>query len=60
MPWTSEEFKNKHAKDLTKSQASKASKIANAILKSGGDEGIAIATGIKKAKQKPKHERLYK
>lgn len=32
----------------------KAISIANAILKSGGSEGVAIATGIKKAKQMSK------
>lgn len=32
----------------------KAISIANAILKSGGDEGVAIATGIKRGKQMSK------
>jgi uncharacterized protein YdaT len=50
MPWTPDEFREKHAKDLTPKQAEKAAEIANAILRSGGDDGTAIATGIKHAK----------
>ena len=50
MPWTAESFKAKHAKHLSDAQAAEAARIANAILKNGGDEGTAIATGIKHAK----------
>jgi hypothetical protein len=51
MPWTAAQFKEKHFKDATDAQAEKASQIANAMLKDGADEGVAIATAIKKAKE---------
>lgn len=50
MPWTPQEFKQKHAKHLTDKQAVKAAQIANAMLKNGADEGTAIATAIKNAR----------
>lgn len=50
MPWTAEEFKNRHAKDLSPAQAKKAAAMANAMLKSGTKEGVAIATAIKRSK----------
>ena len=53
MPWTGSSFK-KHNKKLTPAQSAKAAKIANAILKSSGDEGMAIAVANKKAKTKRK------
>lgn len=56
MPWTPEEFKKKHAKHakhLTDHQAEMASRIADAILGRTGDEGLAIATGIARAKAGP-------
>lgn len=58
MPWTGKEFKERHAKDLTAGQASRAAAQANAMLKAGVPEGEAIATAIKHAKAKP-HETLY-
>jgi uncharacterized protein YdaT len=51
MPWTAKEFKDRHAKDLSPAQARKAASMANAMLKNGTDEGVAIATAIKRAKQ---------
>jgi uncharacterized protein YdaT len=51
MPWTPQEFKERHAKDLSPAQARKAAAMANAMLKSGTAEGTAIATAIKRAKQ---------
>ena len=56
MPWTPEQFRTRHAKNLTPSQAKKASAMANAMLKGGADEGMAIATAIKRSKRsrKPK------
>jgi uncharacterized protein YdaT len=60
MPWTAEEFRSKHAKDLSPEQAAEAAKQANAILKSGAPEGVAIATAIKNAKRKPKYTKLYR
>lgn len=59
MPWTPEEFKSKHAKGLSHAQAAKAAKIANAMLKSGAKEGVAIATAISRAKHKTVGDRLY-
>lgn len=50
MPWTADSFRAKHDKGLTKSQSARAAKMANAILRSGGDEGVAIATAIKHVK----------
>ena len=51
MPWTAKEFKERHAKDLSGPQAAKAAAQANAMLRSGTDEGVAIATAIKHAKR---------
>jgi uncharacterized protein YdaT len=56
MPWSPGEFKKKHAKKLGITQAVKASKVANAILREGGDEGVAIATGIARAKGQKRKE----
>ena len=39
------------AKNLTKPQKKKFVEIVNAILASGADEGVAIATAIKEAKK---------
>lgn len=55
MPWTTDTFK-KHKSGMSKSQAKKGAKMANAILSSclkGGDkqencERIAIATTLKR------------
>ena len=58
MPWTPKQFKERHAHGLTPRQARTAAAQANAILKSGGDEGVAIATAIKHAKASS-GQRLY-
>ena len=50
MPWTANSFRRKHNKSLTDAQASKAAEMANATLKSGASEGIAIATANKRVK----------
>ena len=50
MPWTPQEFKTRHAKHLSDSQAAKASRMANAMIAGGLDEGVAITTAIKRAK----------
>jgi uncharacterized protein YdaT len=57
MPWTGKQFKQRHAHALSSGQANKAAKQANAILRSGGNEGTAIATAIKNAKGMPKGRR---
>ena len=49
MPWTGEQFKERHAKHLSGAAASKAAEMANAMLREGTDEGTAIATAIKHA-----------
>jgi uncharacterized protein YdaT len=51
MPWTPSTFKSRHNKDLTAGGAKHAAKQANAILRSGASEGIAIATASKFAKE---------
>lgn len=53
MPWTGSSFK-KHNKKLSPAQSAKAARMANAILKSGGKEGVAIATANKYAKRRRK------
>lgn len=50
MPWTPNEFRRKHNKKLTLAQAGKAASIAEAMMRSGADEGMAIATANKRAK----------
>lgn len=57
MPWDPEEFKDRHFNKASGGQAKKASSIANAMLRSGADEGVAIATGIARAKGQPMHRR---
>ncbi len=54
MPWTDEDYPNS-MKNLDPKIRSKAISIANAILKNGSKEGVAIATGIKKAKEMNKY-----
>lgn len=51
MPWTPEEFKSRHNHGLSGPQAVHASHIANAILRSGAPESIAIATANKQAER---------
>lgn len=50
MPWNKDSFR-KHNKSLSDAKASKAASIANAIVKDGGDEGMAIATANKHVKR---------
>jgi uncharacterized protein YdaT len=50
MPWTAAQFKAKHFKHASEHQAQEAAHIANAMLKSGAKEGVAIATAIARAK----------
>lgn len=49
MPWNASTFASRHNHSLSKAGASKASSMANAILRSGGSEGVAIATANKYA-----------
>lgn len=49
MPWKSgKAFAKAHNQKLTGEAAEKAADIANAMLKKGADEGVAIATANKK------------
>lgn len=60
MPWDAVSFK-RHNRKLSPKRAAKAARIANAILKRTGDEGLAIATASARAKgQKPKrHDKPF-
>lgn len=49
MPWSGQSFAAKHNHSLSKAGGAKASSIANAMLRSGADEGVAIATANKYA-----------
>lgn len=51
MPWSAGSFRSKHWKSASPAQASSAAKMATAMVKSGTDEGVAIATAIKHAKR---------
>lgn len=62
MPWKSgKEFAARHNKKLSGAAATKAMKIANAIIRSGGNEGVAIATANKYSNKhaKIKHRTHY-
>ena len=50
MPWSMQDKPNA-VKYLHPRIQRKAIAIANAIIREGGDEGVAIATGIKQAKK---------
>lgn len=54
MPWSGKSFKARHNKGLTTAQARKASQQANAMLRDGVPEGVAIATANKHARDKKK------
>ena len=50
MPWTPQQFKQRHNKSLTLAQAGHAAAQAEAMMKHGVPEGEAIATANKYAK----------
>lgn len=50
MPWYNGDYPPSY-KNQPKKIRDKAVEIANEILKDSGDEGIAIATGLKKARE---------
>ena len=50
MPWPKGEYPPSY-KNLPVKLRNKAVEIANAILEETGDEGLAIATGLKKARE---------
>ncbi len=49
MPWTGKTFAAKHNHSLSGKAASQAASMASAIVRGGGDEGMAIATANKHA-----------
>jgi uncharacterized protein YdaT len=49
MPWSGATFASRHNHSLNKAGAAKASSMANAMLRSGTPEGVAIATANKYA-----------
>ena len=51
MPWNAQNFAARHNKALSPSQATKAARIANAILEKTGDEGKAIAIANSQAEE---------
>jgi uncharacterized protein YdaT len=55
MPWPKGEYPPSY-KNLPVPLREKAVEIANAILAESGDEGIAIATGLKRAREVMKKE----
>ncbi len=55
MPWHNGDYPASY-KNQPKKIREKAKEIANEILKDSGDEGIAIATGLKKAREHFKKE----
>ena len=55
-PWNASEFR-KHFKKAKGKQASKAASVASAMIRGGADEGVAIATGIARAKGKKRKAR---
>jgi uncharacterized protein YdaT len=56
MPWTPKGFASRHNKKLKGAAAAKASEQANAMLRSGVPEGIAIATANKHANKMSRHK----
>lgn len=50
MPWSASSF-SKHDHALSSPQSAHAARVANAIVRRGGDEGVAIATAIKREKR---------
>jgi uncharacterized protein YdaT len=52
MPWNASNFKLKHNKKLTPVKAAKAAKVANAVLKDTGNEGLAVRVANTNAQKK--------
>ena len=58
MPWSPSEYRRKHNKRLSLAEAMKASRMAEGMMRSGVDEGIAIATANKRARGRSLAERM--
>jgi uncharacterized protein YdaT len=54
MPWYNENYPPSY-KNQPREIRNKAVKIANGVLKTTGNEGEAIATGLKQARQNKSH-----
>lgn len=52
MPWTGASFARKHNHKLKGAKASKAARIATAMVRAGEPEGLAIATANARAEGK--------
>ena len=59
MPWTGESFASKHNKKLSGRAADKAAEMANAMIKEGADEGVAIATANKHGNKLQRGHDMY-
>lgn len=64
MPFDAQSFRDRHNKKLGGAAATKAAEMANAMIKGGTDEGIAIATANKHAnamqgKKKSRAQKRY-
>ena len=59
MPWPKGEYPPSY-KNLPKKLREKAVEIANAILEESGDEGLAIAKGLKRARETQKKDKKEK
>jgi uncharacterized protein YdaT len=59
MPWTGEEFAERHNKKLKGKAASKAADMANAMIAEGVPEHIAIATANKHGDRLQRAHTLY-
>jgi uncharacterized protein YdaT len=59
MPWYNGDYPPSY-KNQPKKLREKAVEIANEVLKDGADEGIAIATGLKRAREHFKKEKEHK
>ncbi len=60
MPWTPDQFRSRHNKKLNASQSDHAAAQANALLRSGVDEGEAIAVANKYADAHPNKSAPHK
>ena len=59
MPWYNGDYPPSY-KNQPKKLREKAVEIANEVLKDGADEGVAIATGLKRAREYFKNKKMDK
>jgi hypothetical protein len=52
MPWSAEQFKNRHNHSLSPHEAESAAAQASAMVREGVPDGIAIATANKRVNKK--------